>query len=177
MSNLVLPGDKIGSIEEYLKGEGVFEYNGYIYSYLSGILNINFKERIVNVKPLKTSKILFKGNKVIAKVNSVSKNFAECSIIFIEETLQKCDILANLYLGKRNFYNLLPNDYIRAKVINTRTNIILSIKEKEYGIIYADCNVCGEPFYLDKNIMQLLCKNCKNKRKVKISPFYLLVWK
>ncbi len=44
----VLPGDRLGSVEEFEKGEGVYEEGGELFASLAGWLEV--KDRTVSVR-------------------------------------------------------------------------------------------------------------------------------
>jgi len=46
-----LPGDKIGHVEEFVPGKGVYAENGEIFAAVAGYVEI--KERIVSIKNIK----------------------------------------------------------------------------------------------------------------------------
>ncbi len=166
---ILLPGDKISSIEEYIAGEGTFEENGNIYAGLGGLLKINYKERKVDVQNFKKNRYeLKKGYKVIGIIKNIIRNIAEVEIIYIEETNSQVKLTAYLPLTTRkNQVNsaLKIGDYIRAKVVSVSGFPVLTIKGKETGIIYSECNRCGKEMYLANDGKSLICKECDNKRK------------
>ena len=50
-NNFVVPGDLVGTSEEYLPGNGTYEENGNIYANITGKIAINKKERSVYIEP------------------------------------------------------------------------------------------------------------------------------
>ena len=47
---IVMPGDKIGIIEQYLPGEGTYDDNGDIKSSVLGNVKINQKMKVISVE-------------------------------------------------------------------------------------------------------------------------------
>jgi exosome complex component CSL4 len=176
---IILPGDKISSIEEYIPGEGTFEENGNIYAGIGGLLRIDHKNRKVDIQNFKLTRHSLKnGYKVIGIVKNIIRNIAEIEITYIEDSRTETKLTAYLpiKIGKnRENFPLKIGDYIRAKVISVSNFPLLSIRDKETGIIYSECNKCGKEFYLSKDEKILICKECNNKRNAsKVSLKYLL---
>jgi len=48
---LVLPGEELGTTEEFLPGKGTYEEGGKIYSAVAGVLDIDTKEMAILVRP------------------------------------------------------------------------------------------------------------------------------
>ena len=57
MSNSVLPGDKVAIIEEYGSGNNTYDDGEIIRSVVAGEYDIDKKERMVNVKNLKSTSV------------------------------------------------------------------------------------------------------------------------
>jgi exosome complex component CSL4 len=176
---IILPGDKISSIEEFFPGEGTFEENGYIYAGIGGFLRIDHKNRKVDVQNFKLIRhMLKKGYKVIGIVKNIIRNIAEIEVIYVEDSRTETKFTAYLPIKiskNRENFPLKIGDYVRAKVISVSGYPLLSIKDKETGIIYSECNKCGKEMFLSKDEKILICKECNNKRNAsKVSLKYLL---
>ena len=48
--NIVMPGEKLGIIEQYLPGEGTFDDNGDIKASVLGNVKINQKMKVISVE-------------------------------------------------------------------------------------------------------------------------------
>ena len=46
---IVMPGDKVGIIEQYMPGEGTYDDNGEIKSTVLGNVEINQKMKVISV--------------------------------------------------------------------------------------------------------------------------------
>ncbi|MCQ4153323.1 MAG: RNA-binding protein, partial [Archaeoglobi archaeon] len=57
---IVFPGDRIGSVEEYRAGDGVYEEKGELFASVAGILE--FEGRKVSIKSFKSVPELKKGD-------------------------------------------------------------------------------------------------------------------
>jgi len=165
--NLVLPGDKLGVIEEYVLGSGTFQEDGVIYSSRIGIVLIDNKAKKISVFP-KTTKPLIpkKGDIVLGKVLTVQGKKAVVAIAMVEDK-----VLSSIFTGQV-FIRQVTGDYldsidemfkigdiIRASVIDDREEVYqLSTANSELGVIKAYCAKCGNT--LRRVNKQLKCDSC-----------------
>ncbi len=52
IGDFVIPGDMIGTSEEFLPGQGTYEDNGNIYAITTGRVAYNKKERSISITPV-----------------------------------------------------------------------------------------------------------------------------
>lgn len=172
---LVIPGEKLGVIEEFVPGGNVYvNGRGTLRSETLGLLKV-FKNR-VEVSPLRSLEIPLKvGELVLAEV------WASETARFIVKIVAKWSpfvLLTNSISGwimKEEEENRLirVGDLILAKVTSTLYNqIIVTIAEdKSLGVIYAKCLKCSIP--LKKLGNTLVCPICESIHlDRKISPYY-----
>ncbi|MDF1557437.1 MAG: exosome complex RNA-binding protein Csl4 [ANME-2 cluster archaeon] len=151
--DLVLPGDMIGTNEEFISGKNTFKHGGNIYSTATGMTNINQKSRAISVIP-KTNvpPELEMGDVVIGQVNDLRSSLALVEIAAIEGkgereivNLQQAAVhISNVKDGyvKNITDELSPFDIIKAKVIDMRS-MRLSTAGKDLGVIKAYCSKCN----------------------------------
>ncbi len=172
---LVIPGEKLGVIEEFVPGENVYvNGRGALRSATLGVLKI-FKNR-VDVSPLRSLEIPLKvGELVLAEVwTSETARF----IVKIVAKWSPFVLLTNPITGwimKEEEENRLirVGDLILAKVGSTLYNqVILTIAgDKSLGVLYAKCLKCSVP--LKKLGNTLVCPICESIHlDRKISPYY-----
>ncbi|HIH74921.1 MAG TPA: exosome complex RNA-binding protein Csl4, partial [Methanosarcina sp.] len=125
----VLPGELVGTTEEFKSGEGTSIVGGDIYSTATGIVFIDTKARIVSVKPNTiTPNILKVGDIVYGKITDVRESGAMVEIAGIEGkesreivSIRPGDIhvsnVRDSYV-KRLSDEFRPSDLIRARVID-----------------------------------------------------------
>lgn len=179
--DLSLPGEYLASIEEFFPGEGVYEYNGNVYSSSLGKIVYNLKERKISVQPFKRpSNYLKRGFTVICKVTHIAKNLVELKILYIEDTKTNVNLTGYLQIKRKQDSfkeetSILKNeDYVRARVLTVEGNIFLSLRGRNYGVIYAECPNCTSHLYSVKKQRNLLiCRECGYSRKAKVSTNYI----
>ncbi|HLI46786.1 MAG TPA: exosome complex RNA-binding protein Csl4 [Geobacterales bacterium] len=179
---LYLPGDYVTTIEEFFAGLGLFEENGKIYSCTSGLPKIDLKERRIDIEPVKKPKsFVKKGDIVIAQVKDIGRNVVELTLLYNETEKVEANIAAFMLIKRSKevaLRSIKPTDIVRAYVLDSEGKIMLSMRGKGFGILYALCPFCMNPLYFnEKEFRTLKCLNCGFKVNTKVSSFYLNKYK
>jgi exosome complex component CSL4 len=175
----VLPGERLGVIEEFIPDTGTYVMNGVIYSKIVGRALIDFLNKRVSVYPLiygvRFPKV---GSIVLGQVSNVQTENAGVRIFkignkslsgFFSGVLHVSDV-QQTYV-KSMFDVCKPGDIIRAKVISEKNQVYhLSTKDKELGVVYAFCSQCGYMLELKRHVMR--CGRCGKIEKRKIALDY-----
>jgi exosome complex component CSL4 len=176
----VLPGDLIGTSEEFIPRNGAYLDGGNIYSAASGIVNINKKERSISVTPVtNTPPHLQVGDIVIGQVTDVKDSVAlveiagikgkgEREIVNAEQAAIHVSNVKDAYV-KDLFYEFAPFDIVKARVLDLR-NMRLSTVNKELGVMKAYCGNCRTVLKVDNN--KLKCPKCERTETRKLSSDY-----
>jgi len=176
---VVLPGERLGVIEEFITDSGTYVKDGVIYSRFIGRTLIDFLNKRVSVHPLsKALKIPKVGDIIEAEVTNTQKQNASVRIHRIGE-----DSLAGFFSGLLHvsdvrlryvdsMFNVCrPGDIIRATVLSVKNGIYhLSVKDKELGVIYGFCSQCGGMLELGRQRMR--CSRCGNVERRKTAADY-----
>lgn len=181
--DLVLPGDYLGVIEEFLPGEGVREENGELYATRAGKIRIDPEKMEISVEPVTDVPPLPKvGDVVIGRVVEVKPQAVIVQIIGIEGRENDREIatskLAGIHISeiKEGFVEDITQEFkigdvIRARVIaNEKSPIQLSTKGPDLGVVYALCSSCRTP--LIRRGDRLICPRCGNVETRKLSSLY-----
>jgi len=75
---MVLPGDKIGTLEEFRAGKGVYEENKELFAQVLGILEI--KGKTASIRELKKIPEIKRNDVIVGRVIDVRGNFAMVEI-------------------------------------------------------------------------------------------------
>jgi len=176
----VLPGDLIGTSEEFIPRNGAYIEGGNIYSTASGIVNINKKERSISVTPVtNTPPHLQVGDIVIGQVTDVKDSVAlveiagikgkgEREIVNVEQAAIHVSNVKDAYV-KDLYYEFAPFDIVKARVLDLR-NMRLSTVNKELGVMKAYCGNCRTVLKVDNN--KLKCPKCERTETRKLSSDY-----
>jgi exosome complex component CSL4 len=175
----ILPGDKLGVIEEFLKGVGAYEKDGVIRSSEAGRACFDLKNRKIQISK-KTSPLIIPQESVdvVGEVRAVHRRIANVDIFFIDgkkipRPFSGVIHISSIGPGFRRNIDLAvrSSDIIKARIINTKNRIVqLSIEGSDYGVIYAFCSRCGT--ILEKRKTRLDCPNCERKEQRKIARTY-----
>ena len=176
----VLPGELVGTTEEFKPGPGTTISAGDIYSTATGNVIIDRKARIVSVKPnTLTPNILKVGDIVYGKITDVRESGAMVEVAGIEGKEDR--EIVNLRLGdihvsnvrdsyvKRLSDEFRPSDIIRARVIDTE-RMRLTTAEDSLGVVKAYCSNCRGELVLEGK--KLKCPVCNMTETRKISTEY-----
>jgi exosome complex component CSL4 len=178
----VVPGERIGVIEEFIPNFGTYVENGIIYSRNAGYLLIDSAARKVSVYPaakgLSFPKI---GSIVVGYVINIQGSTAFICIIkigkkdlsgFLTGALHVSDI--DVKYTKEILNAIKVGDLIRAKVISDTNRIFhLTTKGENLGVILSLCSKCGGTLMLkNRRSKQLYCGECGNSETRKISSDY-----
>jgi exosome complex component CSL4 len=146
--NIVLPGDRIATIEEFEAGPGTTVSSDLVVATRVGDVLREMADRKVKVVPSKqASKLPEEGDSVIGTVQSAASSVAQVRIDAINELPSYKELSGMLSLRddrRRRSPPVRPGDTIRAKVISTKNSIYhLSLEGKENGVLHTVCSLCG----------------------------------
>ena len=176
----VLPGDLIGTSEEFIPKSGTYVDGGNIYASASGIVKINNKERSISVEPVtNTPPHLVVGDIVIGQVTDVKDSVAlveiagikgkgEREIVNADQAAIHVSNVKDAYV-KELYYEFAPFDIVKARVLDLR-NMRLSTVNKELGVMKAYCGNCRTVLKIDNN--KLKCPKCERTETRKLSSDY-----
>lgn len=169
----VLPGDKLGVIEQYLPGAGTYEKEGTIYAHFTGNARIDLKNKRVTVVPTTRVPLLPKeGTTVIASVNHATDKMATLDIWRINERTIQNPFTAMLHISssspryERNMADVCKaGDIIRARVIEINRIPQLTTAGRGLGVIKAFCSQCGAVLeFKNRRLQCALCGNLERRR-------------
>ena len=179
--DLVLPGDYLGVIEEFMPGEGVREENGELYATRAGRVRINPEKMEISVEPVTDTPPIPKvGDIVLAKVIEVKPQAVILQLLQIEGRDNDREIatskLAGIHISqiKEGFVEDITKEFkigdvVRAKVIaNEKSPIQLTTRGKDLGVVYALCSKCRTP--LIRRGDKLICPRCGTSRRGSSPP-------
>jgi len=176
----VLPGEFIGTNEEFISGEQTFNSGGKIYAAVTGNVKVNKSKRTIMIKPeVNSLNYIERGDTVIGQVGNIKNMVALVEIVHIngrgEREIVNLEPAAIHISNIKNTYvkeiseELCPFDIVKARVLDV-TNMRLTIADKELGVMKAFCSRCRQP--LKKTAAGLYCGSCGNKESRKISTDY-----
>ncbi|HEC96148.1 MAG TPA: RNA-binding protein [Euryarchaeota archaeon] len=180
---IVIPGEELGTVEEYLPGENVYERSGKLYSKVMGRVYFNKGMTLsVNVEPLKKIPLIKEKSVVVARVMEVKDNVAIVEVLYVEglhnRGLASPIVTAAIPISQisNEFIKdirtkIRVSDIVRARVISTQKGIFLTIKPPDMGVIKAYCSICRrELVRVSGNTLR--CERCNTNETRKLSSLY-----
>lgn len=181
-TRVVTPGEIIAVIEEFFAGRNAYVSDGYIIARRLGRIVADMKDRVIDVSPLKTIPIPQKGETVYGVVTSIRDPLATIDVFYVEDRnkplpyhfsgLLHATNVSSSYV--KTLYNVVGyGAVVRAKVIEGGAlPLELSLKGRDYGVIYAKCAYCMRP--LRKRELSLYCPSCRASFRRKVSSRYMV---
>jgi len=173
MPNSVLPGDKVAIIEEYGSGKNTYDDGEIIRSVVAGEYDIDKKERIVNVKNLKSTSVPKLDDIVIGTVAAVMGSMFVVLVKYINSEPVKSQvecICSTLNIRKKNI--VLVNDLVKIKILGTLNGAIqATINRPDLGVLFTKCRKCGKQVVQMRDIIK--CTECGWTDDRKLSSEFL----
>ena len=177
--HLVLPGERLGVIEEFIPDSGTYSKDGVIYSKIVGRALMDMMNRRVTVYPLVSEASVPKvGTKVVGQVGNAQSDNVLVRIFRVGPKkisgvftgiLHISDV-QDRYVDSMNDA-CRPGDIIRAQVISEKNKIYhLSTVANDLGVLYGFCSRCGG--LLESIRYDMRCTKCGNLEKRKTAPNY-----
>lgn len=169
---MVTPGEKVAVIEEFSSGEGTYLKESDVRSLQTGEVFSNLNERKINIRSKKRiNDIPRPGDIIIGVVETAQSSVANINIQSINGKKSTASFSGMLLLmpNRSSGRGLKPKrgsicgpgDIVRALVFsNTNSINHLSIDRPDFGVIKANCNMCGGTF--ERFSDRLKCKVCNN---------------
>jgi exosome complex component CSL4 len=177
--HLVLPGERLGVIEEFIPDSGTYVKDGVIYSKIVGRTLMDLVSRRVSVYPLITEAAVPKVSAtVVGQVGNAQSDNVLVRIFKIGPKRLSGVFTGILHISdvQERYVKSMndvckPGDIIRTKVISNKNQIShLSTKDKDLGVVYAFCSRCSSLLMPKRHQMQ--CPKCGNIERRKITSDY-----
>ncbi len=177
--HLVIPGERLGVIEEFIPDSGTYVKDGVIYSKIVGRSLLDLLNKRVSVYPLINGAVTPKvSTTVIGQVGNAQSDNVLVRIFRIGKKKLTGTFTGILHISdvQERYVNSMnevskTGDVIKAKVISEKNQIYhLTTNEKGLGVLYAFCSRCGN--LLEQRRFEMQCPKCKNIEKRKTSSDY-----
>lgn len=176
---LVVPGDRLGVIEEFIPDIGTYVRDGVIYSRVVGRALLDFSTRKVSVYPVvERIKVPRIGSIVTGQVSNVQSDSAMVRIFRVGDKDLSGAFVGLLHVSDvqmryvDSMFDICKvGDILRAQVVSDKNRTYhLSTKDKDLGVLYAFCSRCGH--MLTTRRQGLNCPNCGNTEFRKTTADY-----
>jgi exosome complex component CSL4 len=176
---LVVPGERLGVIEEFIPDAGTYVKDSVIYSKTVGRALIDILNKRVSVYPLTKNELVPKVSAtIIGQIGNAQSDNVLVRIFKIENKQLSGEFSGILHISdvSDRYVESMndvckPGDIVRAKVISAKNRIFhLTTNDKNLGILYAFCSKCST--LLEPQRYELHCPKCGNTERRKIAPDY-----
>ncbi len=177
--HFVVPGEKLGVIEEFIPDSGTYTEDGSIRAKDVGYVLMDFENKKVSVfGPSNNLKVPKVGSIVEGIVTGTQNSMATIKITKIGQKTISGFFTGLIHISdisfgytKSMFDSLRDGDYVRAKVVSEMNRVYhLSMKGNNLGAMYASCSKCGSS--LTPKNRRLSCTQCGNTENRRIAPDY-----
>jgi len=177
--HLVVPGERLGVIEEFVPDSGTYVKDGVIFSKIVGRSLVDLQNRRVSVYPASEGAVVPKlSGTVLGQVGNAQSDNVLVRIFKVGNKkisgefggiLHISDV-SDRYVTSMNDV-CKPGDIIRAKVISEKNRIFhLTTNDKNLGVLDAFCSRCGN--LLEPERYELRYPKCGNIESRKMAPDY-----
>jgi exosome complex component CSL4 len=175
-ASLVLPGDLLGTAEEFVPGRGTYEDHGRIYAALMGHKHVDPRDRAVRVEAIHAVPHLEEDELVYARVDEVKSAMAICTILSLASGRRGVpgnpEGTVHISKAKDGYTESLADEFqagdiLLARIIQARPTVKLSTTSPNLGVVSARCSVCHA--LLERGDKELHCPRCGNREHRKMA--------
>ncbi|MCW4010866.1 MAG: exosome complex RNA-binding protein Csl4 [Candidatus Bathyarchaeota archaeon] len=177
---LVIPGERLGVIEEFIPDSGTYVRDGVIYSKIIGRALMDMLNRRVSVYPLTEGAVVPKiGATVVGQVGNAQSDNVLVRIFQVGNKTKMSGVFGGILhisdVSDRYIDSMSEvcksGDIIRAKVISEKNQIFhLSTSDNNLGVLHAFCSLCGN--LLEQRRHEMYCTKCGNVERRKTTFDY-----
>jgi exosome complex component CSL4 len=179
LPQLVLPGDLLGTAEEFVPGYGTYENHGRIFASLLGRPRFEPRDRAILVDALNAIPRIVDEDLVYARVDEVKSAMAVCTIVASASSRRAVpgspEGTVHISKAKDGYTDSLgdefqPGDLLIAKVLQSQPTYKLTTAPPELGVLSARCSACHG--LLTAGPQDLVCPRCGNHERRKTAKGY-----
>ncbi|EDO49274.1 predicted protein [Nematostella vectensis] len=179
-ASIAVPGERLGSAEQYSAGNGTYSRHGHIYSCLAGYRHVekDGDKSVMSIVREEEKDVVPKiGSIVTCKVTSVNPRFCKAAILGVESTalketfrgmIRKEDVRATEKDRVEIYKCFRPGDIVVARVtsLGDAHSYLLSTAENELGVVFAKSEAGATMVPISWCEMQCPKTMAKEQRKV-----------
>ncbi len=176
----VLPGDLIGTTEEFRGGAQTYEKTGGVYAAIAGTARVNTVRRSVSVIPCTDiPPILRKGDVVIGQIVGLRDSLAMVTIAGAKDVVDReipnvGSAVVHVSNVKRGYVKEIAHEFgifdiLKAKIVDLK-NMRLDTSDPEMGVMKALCSNCRTAMV--RHDSKLKCPECGRIETRKLATGY-----
>ncbi|XP_068708595.1 exosome complex component CSL4-like [Montipora capricornis] len=178
---VAIPGERLGSLEQFTPGNGTYIRHGYVFASLAGYKQLqeqqNGEKPVISVTREEEKHVVPEvGSVVTCKVISTNPRFCKVAILGVESTslkesfkgtIRKEDVRATEKDKVEMYKSFRPGDIVLARVLTLHTQTyLLSTAENEFGVVFAKSEAGAAMVPVNWCEMQCPKTRAKEYRKV-----------
>ena len=170
--NVVFPGDRVSSAEEYEAGSNTFDDMGIIRADTIGTANMDLTSHMASIKRAKSHQVAQPDDIVVGTVAAVLSSIIPVSIEYIngKKVTNGVECVCSTR-NRRERIIALTGDLVKLKIVSHINGAIhASISDPELGVLHTKCRVCGSRVVTISNGVK--CVECGWKDDRKLSSDY-----
>jgi exosome complex component CSL4 len=180
------PGDQIAFIEEFESGKNTYIDDGSIRSSTVGRKVYDLKRRLVRIEQKNTPKLPKIGDIIVGYIDMLFGSMISVRILYINDVKSISGFSAisptrGISGGqggwsrergdRRSRITFRVGDIIRGRVVSLlNSNIHITIAEKDFGVVYTLCYICGGNTVRVNNAVK--CVECGTYEERKLTSDY-----
>jgi exosome complex component CSL4 len=172
-------GDYLGTIEEFVPGEGTYADDGKIYASNIGKAVLDQENHTARVDGKSPSELKV-GQVIFGEVLNIRKNIVTVIARKVEGVKGEIDVKMGIYVSNiSNSYVEKPDnmfgigDIVKGKVIKIEPGMIDLSTKGDFGVVKAFCKRCRYPLEdSEKSEGKLVCPSCGHKEQRKVAGDY-----
>ncbi len=177
---LVLPGDLLGTAEEFVPGHGTYEDGGRIYAALMGRRTIDPRDKAVRVEAVHPIPSIAEGDLVYGRVDEVKSAMAIVTILALASGKRAIpgapEGTIHISKAKEGYTETLgeefaAGDIVLARVLQSQPTVKLTTAPSNLGVVSARCQACHGLLTLGGK--EITCPRCGNREHRKSAKGYL----
>ena len=178
--SLVLPGDLLGTAEEFVPGLGTYEENGRVYAALLGHKQVDHHARAVSVRAIHAIPRLGEGDLVYVRVDELKSAMAIVTVLASAATRRAVpgepEGTIHISKAREGYTETLATEFgvgdiVLAKVLQGRPAIKLTTAPNTLGVVSARCQSCHAILVADGR-GGLSCPRCGAVERRKMAREY-----
>jgi exosome complex component CSL4 len=179
MSNEVkIIGDYLGTIEEFVPGEGTYSDDGKIYASHIGRAVLDQENHTAKVEAKMPCELKL-GQVVFGDVLNIRKNLVQVIARKIQDVKGDIDAKVGIYVSNiaKNYVERPEDmfgigDIVKGRIIKIEPGMIdITTKDDEFGVVKAFCKRCR--FALERESGdRLMCPSCGHREQRKLASDY-----
>ncbi len=179
MEDKVMIGDYLGTIEEFVPGDGTYQEDGKIYAAKIGVKNVDPARHVAEVKG-KVIPTISVGQTIFGEVVGFRTNMVTVVAEKIQGVKGMVDERTTIYVSNiADQYVEKPEelfaigDIVKAKIIRMENGVVDISTKGDMGVVKAFCRTCRYPLVMSaKHKDKLECPSCSRIEKRKIAADY-----